>query len=105
MADFQMTFDPTGTRLAIWIADASDPAVGTLQLIVLDPKAGNIDTSLTPLPGVPALRGFSINQSRLAWVSPSGQDGAESSVHVLAWSTDTFGEVETVPASHLFIIR
>jgi hypothetical protein len=105
MADFQMTFDPTGTRLAIWIADASDPTVGTLQLIVLDPKAGNIDPSLTPLPGVPAMRGFSIEQGRLAWVSPSGQDGAESSVHVLAWSTDTFGEVQTVPASHLFIVR
>jgi len=105
MADFQMTFDPTGTRLAIWIADKSDPTVGTLQLIVLDPKAGNIDPSLTPLPGVPAMRGFSIELGRLAWVSPSGQDGAESSVHVLAWSTDTFGEVQTGPASHLFIVR
>ncbi len=105
MADFQMTFDPTGTRLAIWIADASDPTVGTLQLVVLDPKAGNIDPSLTPLPGVPAMRGFSIELGRLAWVSPSGQDGAESRVHVLAWSTDTFGEVQTVPASHLFIVR
>lgn len=105
MADFQMTFDPTGTRLAIWIADTSDPTVGTLQLIVLDPKAGNIDPSLTPLPGVPAMRGFSIELGRLAWVSPSGQDGAESSVHVLAWSTDTFGEVQTGPASHLFIVR
>jgi hypothetical protein len=105
MADFQMTFDPTGTRLVIWIADKSDPTVGTLQLIVLDPKAGNIDPSLTPLPGVPAMRGFSIELGRLAWVSPSGQDGAESSVHVLAWSTDTFGEVQTGPASHLFIVR
>jgi len=105
MADFQMTFDPTGARLAIWVADASDPAVGTLQLIVLESKTGNIDRSLTPLPGVPAMRGFSIEQGRLAWVSPSGQDGAESSVHVLAWSTDTFGEVQTVPASHLFIVR
>jgi hypothetical protein len=105
IADFQMTFDPTGTRLAIWIADASDPAVGTLQLIVLDPKSGNVDSSLTPLPGVPAMRGFSIELGRLAWVSPSGQDGAESSVHVLAWSTDTFGEVQTGPARRLFIVR
>jgi len=105
IADFQMTFDPTGTRLAIWIADASDPTVGTLQLIVLDPESGNIDPSLTPLPGVPAMRGFSIELGRLAWISPSGQDGAESSVHVLAWSTDTFGEVQTRPASHLFIVR
>ncbi|MEZ0240487.1 MAG: hypothetical protein ACAH65_06785 [Chloroflexota bacterium] len=105
IADFQMTFDPTGTRLAIWIADVSDPTVGTLQLIVLDPTAGNIDPSLTPLPGVRAMRGFSIDQGRLAWVSPSGQDGAESSVHVLAWSTDTFGEVQTIPASRLFIVR
>ncbi|HYN69700.1 MAG TPA: hypothetical protein VEX41_05775, partial [Candidatus Eisenbacteria bacterium] len=105
MADFQMTFDPTGTRLAIWIADATDPTVGTLQVIVLDPEAGNIDPLLTPLPGVPAMRGFSIEQGRLAWVSPSGQDGAESSVHVLAWSEDTFGEVQTIPASQLFIVR
>ena len=75
-----MTFDPTGTRLAIWIADASDPTVGTLQLIVLDPMSGNIESSLTPRPGGPAMRGFSIELGRLAWVSPSGQDGAESSV-------------------------
>ena len=105
IADFQVTFDPTGTRLAIWIADESDPTVGTLQLIVLDATAGNIDPSLTPLPGVRAMRGFSIDQGRLAWVSPSGQDGAESSVHVLAWSSDTFGEVQTIPASRLFIVR
>jgi hypothetical protein len=105
IADFQVSFDPTGTRLAVWVADPANPAVGTIRLIVLDLQAGNLDPRVAPLPGVPAMRGFSMDQGRLAWVSPPGQDGEESTVHVLAWSKDTFGEVRTIPATQLFVVR
>jgi hypothetical protein len=102
---FTGKFDPTGTRLAIWVADDQDSTVGRLYLQVLDPTTGAVDPSIAPLPGVPALRRFSIEAGRLAWVSPPGQDGQESSVQVLGWSHDNFGEIRTIPSKDLFIVR
>ncbi|HYK94442.1 MAG TPA: hypothetical protein VE011_01050 [Candidatus Dormibacteraeota bacterium] len=104
-ATFSSKFDPTGTRLAIWVADDHDPTVGRLYLQVLDPTTGAVDQTIAPLPGVPALRRFSIEEGRLAWVSPPGQDGQDSSVQVLGWSHDNFGEVRTIPSKDLFIVR
>jgi hypothetical protein len=102
---FDARFDPTGIRLAVWVADSSDPTVGTLQLIVLDRARGRISQDLKPLPSVAALRGFSIDSGRLAWVSPPGQNGNQSVVQVLAWSADTYGQIETQPAGQPFIVR
>jgi hypothetical protein len=102
---FDARFDPTGIRLAVWVADASDPTVGTLQLFVLDRAHGRIAQNLQPLPSVASLRGFSIDSGRLAWVSPPGQNGNQSVVQVLAWSADTYGQVETQPAGQPFIVR
>jgi hypothetical protein len=102
---FAATFDPSGTRLAIWIADSADPNVGTLQLVVLDAAGGIVDPKETPLPAVAALRGFSIDAGRLAWVTPPGQNGQQSVVQVLAWSHDEFGKVQTIPAEQLYIVR
>jgi hypothetical protein len=104
-AAFTGKFDPTGTRLAIWVGDDHDATVGRLYLQVLDPATGAVDPAIAPLPGVPALRRFSIEAGRLAWVSPPGQDGQESSVQVLGWSHDNFGEVRTIPSRDLFIVR
>ena len=72
---------------------------------MLDPVTGAIDTDVAPLPGAPALRRFSIDVGRLAWVSPSGQDGQESAVQVLGWARDEFGEIRTIPAKDLYIVR
>ena len=102
---FDARFDPTGIRLAVWVADASDPTVGTLQLVVLDWAHGRIAENLKPLPSVAALRGFSIDSGRLAWVSPPGQNGNQSVVQVLAWSADKYGQIETLPAGQPFIVR
>jgi hypothetical protein len=105
MGAFDARFDPTGIRLAVWVADASDPTVGTLQLVVLDRAHGRIAQNLKPLPPVAALRGFSINDGRLGWVTPPGQNGNQSVVQVLAWSADTYGQIETQPAGQPFIVR
>lgn len=102
---FDARFDPTGIRLAVWVADASDPTVGTLQLVVLDRAHGRIAQNLKPLPSVAALRGFSIDSGRLAWVTPPGQNGNQSVVQVIAWSADTYGQIETRPAGQPFIVR
>ena len=66
--------------------------------------AGDL-TEGTVLPSVRALRGFSIDEGRLAWVTPPGQNGNQSSVQVLAWSNDDFGQVQTVPGEQLTIVR
>lgn len=102
---FKALFDPKGTRLAVWAADDPAAEVGRLHLLVIDPEAGTIDAGLTPLSGAPALRRFSVDTGRLAWVSPRGQDGQESAVKVLGWEGRNFGEINTIPARDLFIVR
>lgn len=104
-ASFKAKFDPTGTRLAVWVGEQLDATVGRLHLLVLHPETGAVEADHTPLPGAPALRNFTIERGRLAWVSPSGQDGQESSVQVLGWLRNEFGEIRTIPARDLLIVR
>jgi len=105
ISGFDTQFDTTGTRLAVWVADAGNPKVGTLRLIVLDRALGAINDQLKPLESERALKGVSIAEGRLAWVSPPGEDGNQSSVRVLAWLGDDFGQVQTLPGEQLAIIR
>jgi hypothetical protein len=105
VAAFRTNFDPTGSRLAVWVGDTIDGDVGRLNLVVLDPKTHGIDPAFTPLPGVPALRRFSIEKGRLAWVSPSGQDGQDSAVQVLGWAGNEFGEMRAIPAKQMYLVR
>lgn len=104
-AAFDAWFDPTGLRLAVWTADPTDPSVGTLKLIVLDPETLQIDPESNPLPGVAALRGVSMDKGRLAWVTPPGQDGEGSHVQVLGWHGRSFGQVRTIQADKLLVVR
>jgi hypothetical protein len=109
IGSFQARFDPTATRLALWTTDptnAPTPGVGLLRLILVDPATASVQTiSPDPLPGVPALADFSIDAGRLAWVTPPGQDGEGSLVRILAWSGDSFGQVQTFPAERLYVVR
>ncbi|MBI3744965.1 MAG: hypothetical protein HY264_00265 [Chloroflexi bacterium] len=105
VTDFDAWFDPTGTRLAIWIADPADATIGTLRLEVIDPHTGLVDATAAPLPGVSALRGVSISSGRLAWVTPPGQDGQGSHVQVLAWNGRDFGQVRTIQGDRFLVAR
>jgi hypothetical protein len=107
LADFDVRFDPTGTRLAVWTADPADTGRGPLWLLVLDPIAGGPNPTLQPLPspGIVVLRGFALDEGRLGWVTPAGQNGQPSSVQVLAWKDDAFGQIQTVPGSNPQIVR
>jgi len=105
IADFEASFDPSGTRLAVWIRDPENVDIGTLRLIPLDSVTGSVDTFVDPLPGVAALRGFSIAEGRLAWVTPPGQDGEASHLQVLAWTGSEFGQAAGTAVEGLRVVR
>ena len=108
VGDVDVRFDPTGTRLVVWTADPGTPDVGPLWLLVLDPVAGGPNATVgspLPAPGVAALRGFALDDGRLGWVTPPGQNGQPSSISILAWKGDAFGQVQTVPGRNPQIVR
>jgi hypothetical protein len=105
VSDFEASFDPTGTRLAVWIRDPQNADLGILELIVIDAETGAVNPDVNPLPATAALRGFSIEAGRLAWVTPPGQDGESSHIHVLAWDGDEFGQVRSIAADRLVVVR
>jgi hypothetical protein len=103
IADWDARWDKSGTRLAVWIADKDDPAIGRLSLYVVDPFSGTIDLSRPPLENEPAMAGFSIADGRLAWASPASASGKPSAVKILAWNDAGFGKVETATGDVLLI--
>ncbi len=98
--DWDVRWDETGTRFALWLADSADSAIGSLTLHLLDPVQGLLDPSgAAELEAVPALAGFSIGSGRLAWATPPGQDGEGSRLVVFAWTGDSAGQTESEPGS------
>jgi len=104
IADWEARWDPTGTRLAVWIADEADPSIGRLSLYVVDPETGRFDQSDRLLRDQPALAGFALADGLLAWATPPGQDGEGSRIQVLAWSGDAVGSAETQPGTDPVVI-
>lgn len=103
LTDWDARWDETGTRLAIWIADANDPTVGTLSLYVVEPFDGRIDLTNPPLENEPALAGFSIAGGRLAWAAPANGAEKTSRVFIQAWTNDSFGQVESAPGDFILV--
>jgi len=104
VVEWEARWDPSGTRLAVWIADEADPSIGRLSLYVVDPETGRFDPSARLLRDQQALAGFSLGEGLLAWATPPGQDGEGSRVQVLAWSGDVVGSAETTPGSDPVVI-
>jgi hypothetical protein len=105
VSEFDVRWDETGTWLAIWIADATDPSIGRLSLIHLDPVSGIVDRPHGAPEDVTALPGFSISDGRLAWATPPGQSGEASRVQIVAWTDDSVGSVESGPITDAVIIH
>jgi hypothetical protein len=105
LLDWDARWDETGTRLAVWIADRGNPTTGRLSLYVVDPFDGRIDLAKPPLVDEPALAGFSIAKGHLAWAAPPAAGSTESSVLVLAWTGDDFGQVEGAPSGDVVLVR
>ena len=103
--EFDVRWDETGTWLAVWLADASDPAIGRLSLLQLDPVTGELERPHGAPHDTRALPGFSIANGRLAWATPPGQDGEGSRVQVVAWTDDAVGAVESGPVENVVVIH
>jgi len=104
IADWEARWDPSGTRLAVWVADEADPTIGRLSLYVVDPETGRFDQTDRLLRDQPALAGFALADGLLAWATPPGQDGEGSRIQVLAWSGDEVGSAETQPGTDPVVI-
>lgn len=101
--DWDVRWDESGERLAVWIADDDDPSVGRLSLYVVDPFDGRIDLANPPLVDEPALAGFSLADGRLAWAKPAGESGRTSRVSILAWTDDGFGQIESATGDFILV--
>ena len=103
--EYDVRWDQSGSWLAVWLADMSDPAIGRLSLLHLDPATGRLDWPTGAPRDVAALPGFSISDGRIAWATPPGQGGEGSRVQIVAWTADAVGGVESVPVQDVVVIR
>ncbi len=103
--EYDVRWDQSGSWLAVWLADMSDPAIGRLSLLHLDPATGRLDRPTGAPRDVAALPGFSISDGRIAWATPPGQGGEGSRVQIVAWTADAVGGVESVPVLDVVVIR
>jgi hypothetical protein len=104
-AEFDVRWDETGSWLAVWLADASDPAIGRLSLLQLDPVTGQLVRPHGAPHDVTALPGFSIDDGRLAWATPPGQGGEGSRVQIVAWTDEAVGAVESGPVEGVVVVH
>lgn len=105
LTEFDVRWDETGTWLAIWLADATDPAVGRLSLAHLDTTTGQLEQLKGAPHDVKALSGFSIANGRLAWATPPGQGGEGSRVQIVAWTDDAVGAIESGPVEGVVVVH
>ncbi len=106
LADWDARWDTTGTKLAVWIADAADPSFGRLSLYSVDAFDGRIDLKKPLLDAAPAKAGYALSDGQLVWVEPTQAPGADTGpIHVLAWTDQGSGTVETIPQGQAVVIR
>jgi hypothetical protein len=96
MDDWDARWDPTGTHLAIWIADHENPAIGRLSLYAVSAFDGTIDVKSPLLNARRAVAGFSISEGSLVWAEPSNDPASsDGTIQLLAWTDSGVGTVQT----------
>lgn len=105
IGDFDVRWDESGSWLAAWVADDSDPSIGRLSLFHLDADKGTLERPKGAPQDVTALPGFSIGNGRLAWATPPGQGGEGSRVQIVAWTDDAVGAVESGPVEGVILVH
>jgi len=105
LTDWDARWDETGTRLAVWIADAHDPSVGELSLYAVDPFSGQVDLKKPLVDSRLAKAGFAISQGKLVWAEPASGPGVDDGrIFLYAWTDKGAGEIETLPG-HVIVVR
>jgi hypothetical protein len=104
VSDWDARWDETGTRLAVWIADATDPSIGELSLYSVDQFDGKVDLKKPLLGERVAKAGFAISKGKLVWAEPAQSNGSgDGRIFVFAWTDKGSGEVEGVPGKVIVI--
>jgi hypothetical protein len=96
MDDWDARWDPSGTHVAIWIADHQNPLVGRLSLYAVDTFDGKIDLKTPLLESTIASAGYSIADGQLVWAEPDGKRSTSDKIQLLAWTDEGVGTVVSV---------
>ena len=104
LIDWDARWDKSGTKLAVWIADANDPSFGRLSLYDVDAFDGRVDLKKPLVNAKLAKAGYAIADGKLVWAepAPSGESGA-GPILVFAWTDEGSGTIETVPGDVIVI--
>jgi hypothetical protein len=104
MDDWDAHWDPSGTHLAIWIADHENPSIGRLSLYAVSAFDGTIDVKSPLLDARRAVAGFSISDGSLIWAEPSNDPAiSDGTIQLLAWTDSGVGTVQTQSGPALVI--
>jgi hypothetical protein len=96
IGDVDVRWDPSGTRVGIWIGEPDGARAGRLSVYAVRRDAdGTLRPAEPLLVGIAALPGFSMNGGRVAWVSPPDEAGNGGHIEVMAWSDGGVGSVES----------
>ena len=96
--DWDARWDPSGTKLAIWIADPDDPRVGMLSLYNVSSFDAQVDLKHPVLDSRRASAGFALSDGKLVWAEPAADgSGGKDRILVLAWTDQGVGTIETLP--------
>jgi hypothetical protein len=103
--DWDARWDSTGTRLAVWIADANDPSFGRLSLYDVDPFDGKIDLKKPLVNARLAKAGYALSQGKLVWAEPAEAGGSgDGHIFLYAWTDKGAGSTtETVPGQVIVV--
>jgi hypothetical protein len=103
--DWDARWDSTGTRLAVWIADATDPSFGRLSLYDVDPFDGRIELKKPLINARLAKAGYALSQGKLVWAEPAEAGGSgDGHIFLYAWTDKGSGSTtETVPGQVIVV--
>ena len=104
--DWQARWSSDGEVLGVWIADSAGSTWGRLAVLAVDPTTDLVVQDSPLLSMTLARRGFSLGDSRVAWVGPS-ENNVDGELRIRTWGSDGFGglrlkapdDEEVVPAS------
>jgi len=95
---WNVQWDETGRHIAIWSGDPTDPSVGRLAMVTIDPTTGLVDPNGASVEDGSVLPGVALGQGHLAWATPPGPAGQGSRLVVYAWTGADPGRIDSQAA-------